>query len=201
MKKLLFLILCFAVPAMAQDLTPIKFKNGTSIKWYNESGTEVTVVRGGDTIVTEWFDNSYDETELSLLVQQGDTMRANFYYQFGNGFASTNFDAREKGIYAAGAEALSTLQDSISSLGVHDGVLTGAGVRVAPNEITGSTNLAYNPGEGSDSVITNTFQAGAVNRAAASVRFVVIYYGGSVPEEGPNGSNLTKATVRQRRKN
>lgn len=97
MKKLIFLaaFVCALASTVTAQISittiPEAPYAAQRLTFYDESGTAVTAlgVASGttvtvDTVVSSWFDiGAYDSVSFNLWVIPGDTIKANFYFQYG----------------------------------------------------------------------------------------------------------------------
>lgn len=131
MKRLFLAIAFMALPvsASAQDLVPVKSLRPT---FYNESGTAVTVIAAGDTLVTQPFNLAeYDEIYFSLATEGiGDTAHVQVFVMQGDGAGAFTAGTVSAGFYGSGYETMSAKLDSIASDGLRNGAKTGASVCV-----------------------------------------------------------------------
>lgn len=210
MKQILSLLVLLVASANAQNpFVQSDTLNGPNIKWYATTGVPVSGGVATDTVVSEVFDAQfYDDIALSFRAGTGDTIWANFYYRFVNGpltLSGETHATQNAGFYRSGADALSSLIDSV---GVNSASNAVAAVNAKNNasvaipakgdRLSTTTHQIYMRTNGatgvaiSDSIVTYNY----TNPRAgyAYVQFVVIFHQNHQEGLGRSSGILRKGT-------
>jgi len=190
MKKLILLMLGFALSAFAQN--PFVKYEGSAVKFYDESGNDTTRIGTGDTLVTQGFDiGFYDEIMFSFAPGQLDTAHFSIYVQLGGGYGATTTGGQ--GFYANGWDAAIFVDSANFATGRALGY---AGGSVFPNLLRRAYDVTS---VSADSTIYNYGLAGNdLKTHAHKVRFVLIGHL-DFDEDTSNTTLLNQCVVIQRR--
>jgi hypothetical protein len=196
MKKLVVLLMVvFAGQAFSQDFADITYKKLT---FYDETGTAKTNMAAGDTLASEriMLDASAFSWGMTTATNL-DTMKASFFYRFGAGTG-----AGIQGYYTQGGNAISAIQDSISTFGARDGDAAGAHIFLITDPETGFTTATTPNGNQTVSArdSTRTVTYTYTNSAASPngwqwFQIVIIPYAAAVQNNNLGAAGLAKSLL------